>query len=42
MGKEPWFSKLPPELRKAIRATNRREPPRGYEEKLRRYYENID
>ena len=39
---QPWFAKLPPELRKAIRAKSRRRPPRGYEERLRRYFENID
>jgi hypothetical protein len=39
---EPWFSKLPPSLREAIRASARREPPRGYEERLRRYFESTD
>jgi hypothetical protein len=38
----PWFAKLPKELRDAIRAKSRREPPRGYEETLRRYYESIE
>jgi len=39
---EPWFAKLPPTLRNAIRARARRQPPRGYEERLRRYFESID
>ncbi len=40
--KEPWFTKLPPNLRKAIEAKSRREAPRGYEERLRRYFESTD
>ena len=40
--KEPWFAKLPPNLRKAIEAKTRRDPPRGYEERLRRYFESVD
>jgi len=39
---EPWFGRLPPELRKAIRSDARRRAPRGYEERLRRYFESID
>jgi hypothetical protein len=39
---EPWFAKLPPSLRNAIRARARRPAPRGYEERLRRYFESID
>ena len=39
---EPWFAKLPPELQKAIKARSRVEAPRGYEERLRRYFESID
>ncbi len=39
---EPWFTKLPPSLRKAIEARARRRPPRGYEERLRRYFESVD
>ena len=39
---DPWFTKLPPELRSAIRARSQRQAPRGYEERLRRYFENID
>jgi hypothetical protein len=39
---EPWVAKLPPELRDAMRAQGQRRPPRGYEDRLRRYFENID
>jgi len=39
---DSWFAKLPPELRKAIRNNSRRRPPRGYEERLMRYFESID
>ena len=37
---EPWVAKLPPELRKAIRARPNHKAPRGYEERLRRYFES--
>jgi hypothetical protein len=40
--KEPWFTRLPPELRKAIRANSQRRAPRGYEERMNRYFENVD
>ena len=40
--KEPWFAKLPPELRKAIQAKSRRRAPRAYEDRLKKYFENID
>lgn len=39
---DAWFAKLPPELRKAMQAQAQRRPPRGYEERLRRYFENAD
>lgn len=39
---EPWLARLPPEVRAAIRANSQRRPPRGYEERLQRYYKNID
>lgn len=39
---EPWHADLPPEIRSAIRANAQRRPPRGYEEKLERYFKNID
>jgi hypothetical protein len=40
--KEPWFAKLPPALQSAIQAKARGKAPRGYEERLRRYFESID
>ena len=39
---EPWFAKLPPEARQAIRAKSQRRAPRSYEKKLDRYFKNID
>jgi hypothetical protein len=36
------MAKLPPELRQAIRAQSQRAPPRGYESRLKRYFENVD
>ncbi|MGD0897632.1 MAG: hypothetical protein ABR915_07330 [Thermoguttaceae bacterium] len=39
---QPWFAKLPPELRAAIRNNAQRKPPRGYEERLQQYFENLD
>jgi len=39
---KPWFAKLPPELRNAIRSNAQRRPPRGYEEWLKRYFESVD
>jgi hypothetical protein len=39
---EPWFAKLPAEVRDAIRAQARRPAPRGYEERLRRYFEELE
>ena len=39
---EPWIAKLPPEIRAAIRANSQRRPPRGYEERLQRYYKSIE
>ena len=38
----PWFAKLPPQLRDALRSRPRREAPRGYRERLRRYFQSID
>lgn len=40
--KQPWFTKLPPGVQQSIRASVRRSPPPGYEERLRRYFENVD
>jgi hypothetical protein len=42
LASEPWFARLPPELRQAIQAKTTRRAPRGYEERMRRYFENID
>jgi len=39
---EPWFAKLPPSLQAAIQAKARGKAPRGYEERLRRYFESVD
>lgn len=39
---EPWFAKLPDSLRKAILSRTRRNAPRGYEERLKRYFESND
>lgn len=39
---EPWLVELPPEVRAAIRANAGRRAPRGYEERLQRYFKNID
>ena len=39
---EAWFVKLPPEVQQAVRASTRSRPPRGYEERLKRYFKNID
>ena len=38
---ESWFAKLPPETQESIRTKARRPAPRGYEEKLRRYFDSI-
>ena len=39
---EPWMLQLPSEVRAAIRANSQRRAPRGYEERLQRYFKNID
>ena len=39
---EAWFAKLPPSLRAAIQAKSRGKAPRGYEDRLRRYFESVD
>jgi hypothetical protein len=40
--KEPWFAKLPPALQGAIQAKTRSQAPRGYEQRLKRYFESVD
>jgi len=35
---DPWFARLPPEVRAAIRSNARRPFPRGYEERLKQYF----
>ena len=37
-----WFAKLPPEVRAAIRGSASQPAPKGYEGKLRRYFESLD
>ena len=39
---EAWFAKLPPELRKSIRAGTGQKPPRAYEERLKNYFQSVD
>lgn len=39
---EAWFAKLPPELRKSIRAGAGQKPPRAYEERLKNYFQSVD
>jgi hypothetical protein len=42
VGNDPWLAKLPPEVRSAIRANSQRTPPRGYEERMQKYFRNIE
>ena len=39
---EAWHAKLPPELRKSIRAGVSQKPPRAYEERLKKYFQSVD
>ena len=39
---DPWLARLPPEVRSAIRANSQRTPPRGYEERMHKYFRNIE
>jgi hypothetical protein len=39
---EPWFARLPPALQAAVQAKSRTAPPRGYEERLKRYFQSVD
>ena len=40
--RDAWFTKLPPEVRKAIRAGGQRRAPRGYEQKMDRYFKTVE
>lgn len=40
--REPWFVRLPPEMRRAIESGARRPAPPGYAERLRRYFEKME
>jgi hypothetical protein len=42
MSDDPWFARLPPEVRSAIRANAQRPAPRGYEDRLQRYFQNVE
>lgn len=37
-----WFARLPPELRKSLRAGTGQKPPRAYEERLKNYLQSVD
>lgn len=39
---ETWFAKLPPELRKSLRAGIGQKSPRTYEERLKKYFQSVD
>lgn len=39
---EAWFARLPPSVQAAIQAKTRGKAPRGYEERLRRYFDGVD
>lgn len=39
---ETWHVKLPPELRQALRARGQQRAPKGYEERLERYFKSLD
>jgi hypothetical protein len=39
---ESWVAKLPPELRQAMRARAQQRAPKGYEERLDRYFKSLD
>lgn len=40
--KEAWFGRLPQEMRQDIEARAQRPPPRGYEQRMQRYFQNIE
>ena len=39
---DPWFAKLPPNVRNALRAKSHRPAPRVYQDRLKKYFENIE
>ena len=39
---DPWVAKLPPDVRNAMRAKSHRPAPRVYEDRLKKYFENIE
>lgn len=39
---QSWFAKLPPELRRSIRAGSQQKAPRAYEDRLKRYFQSVD
>jgi len=42
-GKEPsWFTALPEAVRNAMKSREKKTPPRGYEQRLKKYFENIE
>ena len=40
--RDTWLTKLPPEIRNAIRSGTTMRAPRAYEERLKRYFESIE
>ena len=40
--RDAWFTRLPPNLRNAIRANAEQEAPRAYRERLKRYFESVE
>jgi len=42
LAEEPWFLKLPPDMREAIRSNSQRPPPSGYDERMQEYFQNTD
>ena len=39
---DAWFAKLPPELRKSLRAGIGQKGPRAYEDRLKKYFQSVD
>lgn len=40
--RQAWMANLPPAIRDALQSRGKRELPRGYEERLKEYFENLD